>query len=69
MFDAYFQGFTRLKLSFTLLVCSFSDTYKVRFCMRGFSLTAACVRHAEGVRQHGAKPSAQLSFSCPGGGA
>ncbi|MCS7075778.1 MAG: hypothetical protein NZ455_03675 [Bacteroidia bacterium] len=40
----------RVRIHFNLVLCLFSDTYKIKFYISGISLFAACVRHAEGVR-------------------
>ncbi|MDW8347526.1 MAG: hypothetical protein RML94_11250 [Bacteroidia bacterium] len=43
---------------FYLVLCLFSGTYKIIFCISGIGLLTACVRHAKGVHQHGAERSA-----------
>ncbi|MCS7075131.1 MAG: hypothetical protein NZ455_00375 [Bacteroidia bacterium] len=45
-----FSDFCKVKIYFNLVCHLFSSTYKIKFCISGISLHAACVRHAEGVR-------------------
>ncbi|MCS7076409.1 MAG: hypothetical protein NZ455_06855 [Bacteroidia bacterium] len=64
-FNPEYTSFTLVVMSllaFKKIKLHYSVTYNVKISISGLNSIAACVRHAEGVRQHGAKPSPTLSL-------